>query len=124
MKQQKLKKQLSGVMAASIVIGSVDIGTLYAQASALQGQENEHAENPIVITEETLDFSTEKTIVEQQSIDLGLLDSLPENSQRIYGWDFNDGINGWTYGSGWDSTTTTTIEADQGGLKVNVDYRQ
>lgn len=130
MKQQKLKKQLSGVMAASIVIGSVDIGTLYAQASALQGQENEHAENPIVITEETLDssveetldFSTEKTIVEQQSIDLGLLDSLPENSQRIYGWDFNDGINGWTYGSGWDSTTTTTIEADQGGLKVNVDY--
>lgn len=36
--------------------------------------------------------------------------------------DFNDRIDGWSYGSGWDSTNDTTIRSDQGGLKISTDY--
>ena len=41
-------------------------------------------------------------------------------------FDFNKGIDGWYYGAGWewdyDSGKTTTIEAENGELRMNVDF--
>ncbi len=41
-------------------------------------------------------------------------------------FDFNKGIEGWYYGAGWewdyDSGKNTTIEADKGELRMNVDF--
>lgn len=42
-------------------------------------------------------------------------------------FDFEDGIDGWYYGDGWEyqyNGTLPTIEAENGRLKVNVDYSQ
>ncbi len=44
----------------------------------------------------------------------------------LAGFDFKDGISGWSYGSGWEynysAKDTSSVEADQGQLKFLVDY--
>lgn len=43
-------------------------------------------------------------------------------------WDFTDGIGSWAYNSGWDyqysGTDNTSVAAEDGKLKVNIDYSQ
>ncbi|SCW74398.1 Carbohydrate binding module 27 [Lachnospiraceae bacterium C10] len=50
-----------------------------------------------------------------------------KNDERVCkSFDFNKGIDGWYYGAGWewdyDSGKTTTIEAENGELRMNVDF--
>lgn len=196
MNRKVLKKQLSGVIVASLVVGSVDLGSLYAQASTLRGQEISQVQAPTILDEERLapileqvvteetkdetkDISRQETeeeaedvvgeetgeetenvtgeeseeaakdvvgeeseeaakdVVEKESqeenevvtdltveksLDSVLMGKLPENSNRLQGWDFNENIAGWYYGTGWDPTDTTTITYHQGGLKITTDY--
>lgn len=49
------------------------------------------------------------------------------NGQQVQTlFDFNDGIDGWTYGAGWeyqyDGAENSKVEADGGQLKFSVDY--
>ena len=41
-------------------------------------------------------------------------------------FDFNDGIGGWYYGTGWkyeySGKDQSSVEADNGQMKFNVDY--
>lgn len=49
-----------------------------------------------------------------------------EEVRVLAGFDFKDGISGWSYGSGWEynysAKDTSSVEADQEQLKFNVDY--
>ena len=49
-----------------------------------------------------------------------------EQIKALAGFDFKDGIAGWSYGSGWEynysAKDTSSVEADQEQLKFNVDY--
>ncbi len=46
-------------------------------------------------------------------------------AEAALSWDFETGIDGWSYGAGWEWQYTGggTVEADQGMLKLNLDYR-
>ncbi len=49
-----------------------------------------------------------------------------QEQEMITGFDFDSGIDGWYYGSGWEYDYTakdsSSVEADSGQLKFNVDY--
>ncbi len=49
-----------------------------------------------------------------------------QEQEMITGFDFDNGIDGWYYGSGWEYDYTakdsSSVEADSGQLKFNVDY--
>ena len=46
--------------------------------------------------------------------------------QALKVFDFNDGISGWYYGSGWEydysAGSSSAVSADDGQLKFDVDY--
>ncbi len=48
-----------------------------------------------------------------------------QNPDILAEFNFNDGIGGWYYGKGWEydySAADSSVEADKGQLKFNVDY--
>lgn len=48
-----------------------------------------------------------------------------DEKETLFSQDFNSGISGWCYGSGWEyqySATDSSIEEDNGMLKMNVDF--
>lgn len=51
--------------------------------------------------------------------------SQAEGKEAVFSQNFNSGINGWSYGNGWEyqySAKDSSVEADDGMLKMNVDF--
>lgn len=51
-----------------------------------------------------------------------------QEQEMIAGFDFDNGIDGWHYGNGWEynysAKDSSSVEADRGQLKFNVDYTE
>lgn len=61
------------------------------------------------------------------NVSLNKVETNSIEERELGGFDFEDGIDGWYYGEGWEyqyNGAIPTIEAEDGKLKVQVDYSQ
>lgn len=104
--------------------GLVRKGVAFSMAAALGISALPAAGLVPVVRVFAADEATQETGAVNTAADI--MPIMAKAAEELKMFDFADGIDGWYYGSGWEynysAKDTSSVEADNGQLKFNVDY--